>query len=75
VSVQWGLLSGLLVTTALAWAVDLKQGVEHLAAQLAKSAPEPRQLRVAVTDFPDLQSVGPNLRSPGFRYAKDVPGR
>lgn len=39
------------------WAADLKEGVEQLADQLTKSVPEQKQLRVAVTDFPDLQGV------------------
>lgn len=38
-------------------AVDLKEGVEQLAVQLGKSVPEGRTLRVAVTDFADLQGV------------------
>ncbi len=45
----------------LTWAVDLKEGVERLATQLAESVPEGKQLRVAVTDFPDLQEVTSDL--------------
>jgi TolB-like protein len=38
-------------------AQDARAGVEQIAAQLIKGAPEGRQLRVAVADFPDLQNV------------------
>jgi hypothetical protein len=38
-------------------AVDLKEGIEQLAVQLGKAIPEGRTLRVAVTDFADLQGV------------------
>lgn len=49
------LLFGLILTLPDAvWAVDLKEGVEQLATQLAKSVLEGKQLRVAVTDFPDI---------------------
>lgn len=47
----------ILIAPSSTWAVELKEGVEQLATQLAKSAPEGKQLRVAVTDFPDLQEV------------------
>ncbi len=39
------------------WAVDLREGLDQMAAQLAKGAPEGKQFRVAVADFPDLQGV------------------
>lgn len=42
-------------------AQDVRTGVEQLAAQIAKAAPEGRQLRVAVADFPDLQNVTSDL--------------
>ncbi len=47
-------------------AAELKEAVEQLAAQLTKSVREGyawwgRLLRVAVTDFPDLQGVTGNL--------------
>ncbi len=44
-----------------AWAVELKEGVEQLATQLSKNTPDQKQLRVAVTDFPDLQGVTSDL--------------
>jgi len=50
--------SGLLLGSTLpALAQDIRAGVEQLAAQIAKGAPEGKQLRVAVADFPDLQGV------------------
>lgn len=45
------------VSSDPALAADLKEAVDQLAVQLAKSVPEGRTLRVAVTDFPDLQGV------------------
>lgn len=51
------LLFLLVVPSAPAGAADLKEAVEQLAVQLAKSVPEGRTMRVAVTDFPDLQGV------------------
>jgi len=36
-------------------ALDLRQGLEDLSAQLSKSIPEQRRITVAVTDFVDLQ--------------------
>lgn len=36
---------------------DIRAGIEQLAANIVKEAPEGRQLRVAVADFPDLQGV------------------
>jgi len=42
-------------------AQDVRTGVEQLAAQIAQAAPEGRQLRVAVADFPDLQNVTSDL--------------
>lgn len=49
---------GLLLGSALpALAQDVRAGVEQLAAQIAKGAPEGKQLRVAVADFPDLQGA------------------
>ena len=60
--VSYILLFGLMFTLPEpTWAVDLKEGVEQLATQLAKSVPEGKQLRVAVTDFPDLQEVTSDL--------------
>jgi len=51
----------LLLLTGVSSAADLKEGVEQLAAAIAKSVPEGKQLRVAVTDFPDLQGVTSDL--------------
>lgn len=49
---------GLLLFAVLtASAQDIRAGVEQLAFQIDKAAPEGRQLRVAVADFPDLQGV------------------
>src|SRR6266849_3042394 len=42
-------------------AAELKEATEQLSASLAKSVPEGRTLRVAVTDFPDLQGVTSDL--------------
>ncbi len=56
-----GSLSLFVVVSAPAQAADLKEGVDTLAVQLAKSVPEGRVIRVAVTDFPDLQGVTSNL--------------
>lgn len=42
-------------------AQDVRTGVEELASQIAKAAPEGKQLRVAVADFPDLQGVTSDL--------------
>jgi TolB-like protein len=52
-----------LVTTfpLSAQVMELKDGVDRLASQLAASVPEGRALRVAVTDFPDLQGVTSDL--------------
>lgn len=55
------LVVGLLAIPGWAQAAELKEAVEQLAAQLAKSVPEGRILRVAVTDFPDLQGVTSDL--------------
>ena len=53
---------GLVLSSApIASAQDVRTGVEQLAAQIAKAAPEGRQLRVAVADFPDLQNVTSDL--------------
>jgi len=52
---------GLAMFPAGTQAADLKEGVEQLAVQLGKSVPEGRTLRVAVTDFPDLQGVTSDL--------------
>jgi len=38
-------------------AQDVRTGVEQLASQIAKAAPEGKQIRVAVTDFPNLQEI------------------
>lgn len=51
------LLLVIALSPAAVQAAELKETVEQLAVQLAKSAPEGRTLRVAVTDFPDLQGV------------------
>jgi TolB-like protein len=40
---------------------DVRAAVEQLAAQLSKGAPENREMRVAVADFPDLQGVTSEL--------------
>lgn len=42
-------------------AQDVRTGVEQLASQIAKGAPEGKQLRVAVADFPDLQGATSDL--------------
>lgn len=42
---------------AAAQAVDLRQGVRDLAAQLGERVPERQVLKVAVADFPDLQGT------------------
>jgi TolB-like protein len=42
-------------------AQDVRSGVEQLASQITKEAPEGRQLRIAVADFPDLQGVTSDL--------------
>jgi len=55
------LVVGLVMVPGLAQAADLKEGVEQVAVQLAKSVPEGRVFRVAVTDFPDLQGVTSDL--------------
>ena len=47
-----------------AWAgsaQDVRTGVEQLAAQITKAAPEGKQFRIAVADFPDLQGVTSDL--------------
>src|SRR5437867_9203490 len=56
-------LGALMVVASPAFAqvMELKDGVERLAAELAKSVPTGKTLRVAVTDFPDLQGVTSNL--------------
>lgn len=51
----------LMVLPGPAQAVELKEAVEQLAVELAKSVPEGRTLRVAVSDFPDLQGVTSDL--------------
>jgi TolB-like protein len=62
-AVQLALLSTLLVlpTGPTADAADLREGVEQLAAAIAKGMPENRQARVAVTDFADLQGFTSDL--------------
>lgn len=45
----------------LARAADLKEGVDQLAVLLGKSVGEGRIMRIAVTDFPDLQGVNSDL--------------
>ncbi len=47
--------------TEPAYPQDLRAGVEQLAAQIAKGAPQGKQLRVALADFPDLQGVTSDL--------------
>ena len=42
-------------------AADLKEAVEQLSVQLSRSLPEGRTLRLAVTDFPDLQGITSDL--------------
>lgn len=51
------LLFLLVVPSTPALAADLREGLDQMAAQLAKGAPEGKQFRVAVADFPDLQGV------------------
>lgn len=62
---QRPLLTSLLMGVALlpisAHAADLREGIEQLAGQVGQAAPEGRQLRVAITDFPDLQRVTSDL--------------
>jgi TolB-like protein len=64
-SLPKALFTGLLVLLATssgpAQAADLREGVEQLATAIAKSVPEGKQLRVAVTDLPDLQGVTSDL--------------
>ncbi len=60
IGVTVGLLVGILAIGP-ASAADLKEGVEQLAGQLTKSVPDGKQLRLAVTDFPDLQGVTSDL--------------
>ncbi len=56
------IVGGSLLFSALtASAQDLRTGVEQLADRIAKAAPEGKQLRVAVADFPDLQGVTSDL--------------
>jgi len=47
----------LLLAVAPASAADLREGIEQLAAGLAKSVPDGRPIRVAVADVPNLQNV------------------
>lgn len=51
----------MLVFSGSAQSAELKEAVEQLADQLAKSVPEGRTLRVVVADFPDLERVTSNL--------------
>lgn len=51
----------LVLPPSLAQPAELKEAVEQLGAQLAKSVPEGRIMRVAVTDIPDLEGVTSNL--------------
>jgi TolB-like protein len=51
----------LILLSSPAIAAELKEAVEQLAVQLTNSVPEGRTLRVAVTDFPDLEEVTSNL--------------
>ena len=52
------IVGGSLLFSALtASAQDFRTGMEQLADRIAKAAPEGKQLRVAVADFPDLQGV------------------
>lgn len=46
---------------ASVFAQDVRSGVEQLASQVEKGAPDGKQLRVAVADFPDLQGVTSEL--------------
>lgn len=54
----WALVS---IFGGVAMAQDARTGVDQLAAQLIKGAPEGRQIRVAVADFPDLQNITNDL--------------
>jgi TolB-like protein len=60
IGVTVGLLLGALTADSV-WAVELREGVEQLATQLVKGVREGKQLRVAVSDFPDLQGITSNL--------------
>ncbi len=51
----------LLLIIAPSYAAELKDAIQILATRLTMSAPQGRTLRVAVTDFPDLQGVTTNL--------------
>jgi TolB-like protein len=42
-------------------AQDVRAGVEQLASQIVKGAPESKHLRIAVADFPDLQGATSDL--------------
>lgn len=55
------LLFLLVVPSTPVLAADLKEAVDQLALELAKSVPEGRTLRVAVVDFPDLQGITSDL--------------
>jgi TolB-like protein len=59
IGVTIALILGMAVVSA--GAVDLKEGVEQLAVELSKTVSEGRTLRVAVTDFADLQGVVSDL--------------
>jgi TolB-like protein len=64
VSASVAMLLSLLFGTAWtvsAQTVDLKEGVDRLATQLAASAPPGRTLRVAVADMPNLEGATCNL--------------
>jgi TolB-like protein len=41
----------------VAWAQDVTMAVEHLATQIARGVVKEKQLRVVVSDFPDLHGV------------------
>jgi len=47
--------------TLPASAQDLRTGLDQLAAQITKAAPEDKQFLIAVADFPDLQGVTSDL--------------
>jgi len=51
----------LLLTGSSVFGQDVRTGVEQLASQIAQRAPEGKQLRVVVADFPDLQNVTSDL--------------
>lgn len=55
------ILAGMLARANSVSAQDVRTGVEQLAGQIIKGAPEGRQIRVAVVDFPNLQGITSDL--------------